>query len=173
MNTRLAKVIVAVALVVCALPWLSAGSAENVEKKPEAVAKKPVKRNAPKETTPKEITFDDIKFPMEKTDTFKRSMITPEIEALSDKLIRVRGYILPTFQQSGITQFVLVRDNLECCFGPGAALYDCVYVTMKAGKSAEFSTRPVVVQGDFKVEEIPDADGKPIVIYQLDGESVE
>ena len=67
----------------------------------------------------RDITFDDIKFDMEKGGEFKRSMLTPPITRLDGKPIRIRGYILPSYQQSGITQFVLVRDNLECCFGPG------------------------------------------------------
>ena len=47
-----------------------------------------------------------------------------------------------------LTVTVLVRDNLECCFGPGAALYDCVMVRMNPGKTTNFSIRPVTVEGD-------------------------
>jgi hypothetical protein len=122
----------------------------------------------------KKVTFDDIKFPMEKTDTFKRDMLTPEIVGLAGKPIRIRGYILPSFQQSGITEFVLVRDNLECCFGPGAALYDCVHVVMKTGKSANYTTRPVTVTGTFEITEFLDPiDGSTLAIYHLDGDAVE
>ena len=122
----------------------------------------------------KKVTFDDIKFPMEKTDTFKRKLLTPEIVALAGKPIRNRGYILPSFQQSGITEFVLVRDNLECCFGPGAALYDCVHVVMKPGKSANYTTRPVTVTGTFEITEFLDPiDGSTLAIYHLDGDAVE
>ena len=56
---------------------------------------------------------------MKKEEPFLRSMISPAIEKLGSAKIRIRGYILPSFQQSGLTQFVLVRDNMECCFGPG------------------------------------------------------
>ena len=72
----------------------------------------------------KDVSFDDIKFTMKdpKSRLFKRSMLSEEIEKISDAPIRIRGYILPSFKQKGITQFVLVRDNKECCFGPGAAL---------------------------------------------------
>ena len=78
----------------------------------------------PSKTRIKAISFDDIKFEMKKKAPFKRSLLTKEIVALEDQLIKIRGYILPSFQQKGITRFVLVRDNMECCFGPGAALYD-------------------------------------------------
>ena len=50
-------------------------------------------------------------------------MLTPAVKKLTGKPIRIRGYILPSFQQAGIKQFVLVRDNMQCCFGPGQAAY--------------------------------------------------
>lgn len=102
-----------------------------------------------------DLTFDDIKFDIEKGGKFEREMLTKEIEQFNKKTIRIRGYILPAsvFKQSGIEEFVLVRDNMECCFGPGAALYDCIIVQMEEGKSAEFTTRPVAVKGKFEIQE--------------------
>src|SRR4051812_38410137 len=60
----------------------------------------------------KDLTFDDIKFEMKKGDPFERSLLTKKIEDVSGTTIRIRGYMLPSFQQKGITQFVLVRDNM-------------------------------------------------------------
>jgi hypothetical protein len=79
---------------------------------------------------------------------------------------------LPTAQKRGIKQFVLVRDNQECCFGPGAALYDCVLVSMATGASAEFSIRPVAVEGRLRIEEFLDPDGVTRAIYQMEGRDV-
>ena len=120
----------------------------------------------------KEITFDDIKFDIEKDGKFERSMLTPAIEELVGRTVRIRGYILPTFQQSGIRNFVLVRDNLECCFGPGAALYDCIVVDMTAGQSVDYTTRPVAVEGVFGIKELLDFDGITRAIYHLDAKAV-
>lgn len=121
-----------------------------------------------------EITFDTIKFPMEKEQDFERSMLTGDVLALDGRSIRIRGYILPSFQQTGLTQFVLVRDNLQCCFGPGAALFDCIIVEMKPGRSTDYTVRPVSVEGTFTLAEMvnPD-DGKHLAIYHLDGEKVQ
>lgn len=117
-----------------------------------------------------EITFDDLKFDIEKDGDFQRSMITKEIEELDKRTIRIRGYILPqsVFKSKGFEEFVLVRDNQECCFGPGAALYDCIMVRMEKGKKADFVTRPVAVKGKFEIKEFkyPDSD-KHYAIYQL------
>lgn len=120
-----------------------------------------------------EKTFDDIKFEMEKTEPFLRSMLTPQVEDLFGKKIRIRGYIYPTLKKRGLKQFVLVRDNLECCFGPGAALFDCILVHMNPGKTAEYSIRPVAVEGKFIFEEFKDFDGVTRAIYRLDGDAVE
>ena len=122
---------------------------------------------------PRDISFDDIKLDLKKGDPFSRDLLPTRVTALETTPIRIRGYILPSFQQTGLTQFVLVRDNMECCFGPGALLHDCVVVRMKHGKTASFSIRPVAVTGTFRVEELRGPDGRHLAIYALDGEAVE
>lgn len=121
----------------------------------------------------REITFDDLKLPLEKGEPFDRGILPPAVAALQRQRVRIRGYILPSFQQRGITQFVLVRDNMECCFGPGALLHDCVVVRMRPGKSADFSIRPVAVAGSFRIEELKGPDGKHLAVYAIDGDAVE
>jgi hypothetical protein len=120
-----------------------------------------------------EITFDDIKLDLAKDEAFTRDRLTPRVTELDGGRVRIRGYILPSFQQRGLTQFVLVRDNQECCFGPGAALHDCVVVRMQPSKTADFSIRPVAVTGGFRVEELRGPDGRHLAIYALDGENVQ
>jgi len=121
-----------------------------------------------------ETTFDDLKFEMTKTELFDRAMLTPKVNALMDKKIRVRGYIFPTLRKTGLNRIVLVRDNMECCFGPGAALFDCILVTMAPGKTAEYSIRPVAVEGTIRLEELQGGpDGRPLAIYQMVGDKVE
>ena len=120
----------------------------------------------------KDITFDTIKFEMKQGTAWKREMLTPEIEKLANQSIRIRGYMLPSFKQNGITQFVLVRDNMECCFGPGAALYDCVIVEMTGGASASYTIRPIAVEGKFTVKPFQGPDGKHLSIYHLSGTAV-
>ena len=120
-----------------------------------------------------DLTFDDIKFDMEKGAPWDRKLLTDQINQLASRKIRIRGYILPGFQERGITQFVLVRDNMECCFGPGAALYDCILVTMKSGKSTDYTVRPVTVDGEFEIEPFEGPDGYPLAIYRMQGEQVD
>jgi len=119
----------------------------------------------------RDITFDTIKLDMQKDEPFKRSMIAPAIERLDKSKIRVRGYILPSVEQT-LTRFVLVRDNMQCCFGPGAALFDCILVEMDPGRSAEFTSQPVAVEGIFSINEYLNG-GKCVAIYHLQAEKVQ
>ncbi len=122
----------------------------------------------------KEITFDDIKLEMAKGDPYDSSLLTDKIKALDGKRIKIRGYILPGFQQNGIKQFVLVRDNMECCFGPGAMLHDCILVEMVPPAETSFTVRPVSVDGKFTVREFRiEENGNVLAIYHLDGTEVE
>lgn len=135
---------------------------------PRAAATQPV----PSAKAFREITFDDIKLDMEKGAPFTRDLLPARVTSLGGTPIRIRGYILPSFQQTGLTQFVLVRDNQECCFGPGAALHDCIVVRMRPGKTADFSIRPVAVAGTFTIDELRAPDGSHLAIYALDGDEV-
>jgi hypothetical protein len=139
----------------------------------------PTQREIPRRAPPKrragkiELTFDDLKFDIEKDGHYEREMLTDAIESFDQKKIRIRGYMYPTYQETGITQFVLVRDNMECCFGPGAALFDCIVVDMTAGNSADYSTRPIAVEGIFTIQEMRDAAGTVRAVFHLDGTSAE
>lgn len=118
-------------------------------------------------------TFDDLKFDIEPGERFEREMLTEDVKALLGKRIRIRGYILPTYMRKGLTQFILVRDDQECCFGPGAALYDCIVVEMQTGHSADFSVKPVSVEGRLTLDELMGLDGLHLAIFHLEGERVE
>jgi len=139
-------------------------------------AESPEKSDAPAppaaDVAPVDITFDTLKLELKKNEDYKRDEIPKKVEALGNRRIRIRGYLLPSFQQTGLTQFVLVRDNMQCCFGPGAALHDAIVVEMKPGQSTDFTVRPVAVEGIFAIKEFLDPDGKVMAIYHLDGERV-
>ncbi len=143
----------------------TAARVTTAEKSSDDVTKR--RQGSPDDKKPRELTFDDIKFAMERNADFDRKLLTEEIEKLDGKRIKLRGYMLPSFQQDGITQFVLVRDNLECCFGPGAMLFDCLIVDMDEGKSASYSIRPVTVEGVFTIEPLSDEDDVTLAIYHL------
>lgn len=148
--------------------------ATSTEKNPSPNAeasssKRPVPKPQPGKTL--DLTFDDIKFDIEPDAPFNREMLPQAIEDLNGQKISIGGYMLPSFQQRDIKQFVLVRDNMECCFGPGAALYDCILIEMD-GRGVDFTVRPVVVEGIFTIKEYKDDSGKHLAIYHMQGTGV-
>jgi len=120
----------------------------------------------------RDITFDDVKLDLKKDEPYRPEVLTESVKKIEGANVRVRGYMLPSFQESGIKQFVLMRDNMECCFGPGAALYDCIVVDMVGDATASFSVRPISVEGVFTLRELVGPNGKQLAIYHIDGREV-
>lgn len=131
----------------------------------------------PRDTTPtpidwsvegvKDLNFDHLKFDIQPDEAFQIRQLTAQLIKLRGHRIRIRGYIKPAFKPNNITKFVLVRDNQECCFGPGAALYDCMIVSLKPGNATDFSTRPITVEGTFQLKPFRGEDKKIWAIFQL------
>jgi hypothetical protein len=189
--SRIAVIISLLAAVTSVVAGCGSGRAESTADTPAVTAETPQRANATATAKAKPVppgaktvalekagdrpydkTFDNLRFDIQPGQPFQRAMLPPEIASLAGQRIRIRGYILPTAQQRGIKQFVLVRDNQECCFGPGAALYDCILVEMQGGTTAEYSIRPVAVEGIFEINEVMGLDGKHLAIYYLAAESV-
>jgi hypothetical protein len=130
-----------------------------------------------------EINFDDLKFDLTKDSPFQEELLTEAIRKLDGTKVKLRGYILPStlFSETNIAQFVLVRDNQQCCFGPGAALFDCVMVQMVDGKTTDFVTRPVTVEGKFVIDtesyRYPPGYGPNgathMAVFRIEGEAVQ
>jgi hypothetical protein len=148
---------------------------EVVNAKAQAATDKPKDVPRPTAKSKGEISFDDLVFDIEKGGRYEPAMLTEAIKALDGKKVKLRGFILPStlFRETDINEFVLVRDNQECCFGPGAALYDCVVVNLVDGVTTDFTTRPVTVTGTFKLKEYkyPDDSGH-FAIFNLLGTDV-
>jgi len=121
------------------------------------------------------ITFDSLMFDMKPTDPFSPTMLSDAVRGLFDKKVKIRGYFWPGVPfEKGITNFILVRDDKGCCFGPGALIYDNVMVSMAPGKTANFTTRPIAVEGVLTYrEDRPGRNDSPVSIYHLEAQSVE
>ena len=169
-----------VALALLATPVNAEDNSRQVQA--NAPAKVDMKRSSDAARAKGEITFDDLKFEIERDAAFDDKMISKDVKELDNKVVKLRGYILPStlFKETDISQFVLVRDNQECCFGPGAALYDCVMIEMLPGQTTDYVTRPVTVQGKLKIDtkkyKYPGGQGprgaSHMAIFVIEGQSV-
>ena len=80
---------------------------------------------------------------------------------MSGRDVLLKGYMYPGKQQQGITQFLLVRDQGDCCFGGNPKITDRVLVTINEPKGISFSSRLRKIAGRFVV--------KPTGTVVLDG----
>lgn len=119
------------------------------------------------------ITFDDLELKMEKDSVFDRSLLTDRVKELMGRKVRIRGFIYPSImQQSGITEFPLVK-NTQCKFGPGGIAHHLIVVKMQEGASAEFTVRPIAVEGLLSLRPVKGYDDNTWAIYHIVGEKVE
>ena len=114
-----------------------------------------------------DITFDHIKFDIPEDEPYSPSMLTEQVRRLDGEDVKLRGYIRPSFKQRGLKNFIFVRDDKECCFGPGAALFDCVVVKLAKDQTTDYTVRPVAVTGKFVLKEYKGPDGNVWAIYRI------
>lgn len=102
-----------------------------------------------------------------------RQMITPEVEPLLGQKVFIKGYIRPDSTNNGlrkgITEFLLVRDNNECCFGDVSKVmyYDQVMVNLAPGMSTDLEQRVFNLGGELGVRPGNIARGEPPLVYSL------
>ena len=97
--------------------------------------------------------------------------IPPEIKALDGKQVSVRGFVLPLRLKRGkVIEFLLLRDQGSCCFGPQAQINHFIRVRHPAGAVFE-SGLPYRVAGVLRVGEVY-VQGYLTGIYNFDAEQV-
>jgi hypothetical protein len=97
--------------------------------------------------------------------------IPPEIAALDGKRIFIKGYIRPdsiTISR-GIKDFLLVRDNNQCCFGDLSKInfYDQMYVEMVGSRTVDYSQGVFRMGGILKIAPQNLGRGPTAPVYSL------
>jgi hypothetical protein len=94
------------------------------------------------------------------------------LKSLDGRRIRIRGFMYPTFQQTGVHAFGLARDNQICCFGRNPKIYDVFDVVLRDGITTNYiPNRPFDVVGVFHIR--PEVeDGKLYRLYEMDDAAV-
>ena len=81
--------------------------------------------------------------------------LPPRITSLEGRRIRIRGFMMPPFATSGLTGFIMARDNELCCFGREPKVYDLIPVKLREGQTTRYiQMRPFDVVGVLHI--IPD-----------------
>jgi hypothetical protein len=68
--------------------------------------------------------------------------LAPEVAAVIGKKVYLKGFMYATQANDGLRQFILLKDNGECCFGGKPKSHDYIIVTLPALKSP--ADRPAI-----------------------------
>ncbi len=90
------------------------------------------------------------------------------LKSLNGRRIRIRGFMYPPELETGLTGFLLARDNQICCFGRNPKPYDIIPVRLREGATTNYiANRPFDVVGVFHLD-LAELDGKVFQLYRLD-----
>ena len=93
----------------------------------------------------------------------------PDVAPLIGKKVYLKGFMWETKKYTGITDFMFLKDNGDCCFGGKAQPYDMMQVYLGDGKSTDASTSMVAVAGILKAN-VNAGEDEPV--YTIDAEIV-
>ncbi len=91
---------------------------------------------------------------------------------LDGQRVFIKGYIYPGLQTRGIRQFVLVRDQGDCCFGGNPKLTDRIQVQLADPLTIDFHDGLFRLAGTFHVGVGQASEGLGHALYHLDADHV-
>jgi hypothetical protein len=94
---------------------------------------------------------------------------TEDVAKFDGKKVYIKGYMYPVRQRHGLTEFVLCKDNGDCCFGGQPKLTDMIAVKMQPGLSVDLLEQQLVgVAGIFRASTVTQS-GELTSVYMLEG----
>ncbi len=79
-------------------------------------------------------------------------LVPPTALQLEGKKIFIKGYVYPGQRKDGIHEFLLVRDQGDCCFGGDPKITDRIQVTLEQPLELTYQPRLHKLGGTFHVE---------------------
>jgi len=90
-------------------------------------------------------------------------------KAMNGGNVLLKGYMYPGNRQRGITEFLLCRDQGDCCFGGQPKITDRVLVRLSDPAGIDFTQGLVKIAGRFRIEPAGTPELGGGVLYHLDG----
>lgn len=117
-----------------------------------------------------------MQFAPDQAEQQNKVVVPDDVLALDGKKVFFKGYIRPDSVafDSGVREFLLVRDNNECCYGDQAKVkyFDQVAVKMVEGKTADFSRALFRVGGVLHVLPANAARGPGHPVFRLEADYI-
>ncbi|MFM7863147.1 MAG: hypothetical protein ACKPHU_02965, partial [Planctomycetaceae bacterium] len=139
-------------------PVIDNGVAGEVRQIQLLVPQKRFRRERPSEAV--RVSYDDIDLlkvlNMEPVPADAVGHFPEWLKSLDGKLVRIRGFMFPTFVATGLTEFALARDNGICCFVRQPKIYDIMNVQLAEGETTDYiANRPFDVREFFGLIRMP------------------
>ncbi len=114
--------------------------------------------------------FDPLAAPNVKPPTGEEQ-IPAEVKAWNQKKAIITGYMVPVKMDKGlVTEFLLMRNTMSCCFGGVPSMNEWVIVKMKKGVQPLMDI-PIAFYGQLKVGAMFE-NGYMTGLYELEGEKM-
>ena len=99
--------------------------------------------------------------------------VPEDVTELDGEMIAIEGFMNPlAFDREGVSQFALVNDPLNCCFGATPNMNHWIDVTLPEGeRTAFYSLDPVAVYGKLEVGEAYE-DGFVVSLFRMRADHV-
>ncbi len=99
--------------------------------------------------------------------------IPTSVRGLNQRKLAIQGFMVPVqLVKERVKYFLLVRNQMLCCFGVAIGMNEWIYITMDEKADARYVPDvPVVVYGTLHVGEEM-RDGMVMSIYRMDGEKL-
>ncbi len=96
--------------------------------------------------------------------------IHPDVLPFVGEKIYIKGYMWNNRMVSGLTSFVMLKDNGKCCFGGDPALYDMMVVRMQNDQTVDYRPGMIAAAGVLRANP---AAGPEEPVYVLEATLVE
>lgn len=94
----------------------------------------------------------------------------PDVAPLIGTKVFLKGFMWMTQKSEGLTEFILLKDNGECCFGGKAQPYDMMLIKLQDGLTTKAYTGMVAVAGELHADVTA---GEDAAVYTIDASMVE
>lgn len=105
-----------------------------------------------------------------RVDGDKEYLVIPqEVQDLEGKSVYLKGFMYPTNRPYALTQFVLCKDNAQCCFGGQPALQDMIGVVLTKNRTTDHDPSLIGVAGTLRINpKYSGANLEPIYLMDAD-----
>lgn len=93
----------------------------------------------------------------------------PDVAPLVGTKVYLKGFMYQTRSDTGLTEFVFLKDNGECCFGGEPKPYDMMVVHLPEDNPTDAYTGMIAVAGTLNANVLA-AEGEPV--YTIDADVV-